>query len=276
MTSKREEQIIEWAENRERERAAAARAEQERLDREREEREEAESRREREQQQLATIHDPQMKLSARVIREFVRGTLVAPAAQRLYNIGMGIEKFPVVVPNGDSAVKIIDVPAPPAVQVKALTAIIQVGVPPQAAPLDTNAEELPGVLVLGEDDVDSARQLAHGERYVPPERRLSAFAEAVGEPSPTMGAYPSDPGVTTSGIDPTMQSRVEAGEFELVEVDETPDSAEATRDDRGATDASPPVPPPDTASLAKQILARRRARRANGNGAHAHPDPRRD
>lgn len=172
-------------------------------------------------------------VSAKMVREYVRAVALEPAIRRLFRIGMGVEKFDHVTMMGN----VIEVSASASTQVKALAEIVAIGVPGQIGLVDGDGEMLPGVLALGPMQLDAARQAAHGERYI------------------AAGASPLDTALRS------MEERIADGEFETVEVDEGIGHETQSEDV-----APPPITP--TLTPEQAILAKRRARKTNGNGAH--------
>jgi hypothetical protein len=189
---------------------------------------------------LPKLGDAFAGYGAKLVRDWVRATLVPGALQRLYNTGMGIQKFDQPTQAGN----VVTVEAPPAVQVKALAIIVQMGVPTQMGVVDGDGNLLPGVLALGPLDLDAARQQVHGERYVSPEAdaRLRAGVRALtGDP--------------TQESPPPMSERIKAGEFQMVEVEEG-----VGMDARSDVDHAPgPIPAHETTE--QRILRQRRERR---------------
>jgi hypothetical protein len=188
------------------------------------------------------------QVTARVIREYVRAVMIEPVVKRIYDIGMGVETFDVPTMAGNT----VTVPASASVQVKALSALIQVGVPSQIGLVDDDGQVLPGVVALGELDMRSVQTTEHAAR-------LGAAARVFGaEPAERS----DNPAATFS---PAMEQRVAAGEFEVVEIEEG----------HGVVAASPDVAPPPVneseMTLEQKILAKRRAKRAQVNG---HPNGR--
>lgn len=170
-----------------------------------------------------------MAVSAKMVREYVRAVALEPAIRRLFKIGMGVERFEVATMMGN----IIEVPASASTQVKALTEIINIGVPGQIGLVDGDGEVLPGVLALGPMQLDAARQAAHGDRYI-----------AAG-PSPLDNALRS------------MEERIADGEFETVEVEEGIGHEKQSDD----VPPAPIAPINERNRLEQEILAKRRARK---------------
>jgi hypothetical protein len=160
-------------------------------------------------------HEIAAMLNSKVIRRYVQAVLAERAIGRLYDIGMGVTQFTVPTMTG----KLVVVPAAASVQVKALTAVLAIGLPHTHSVIDDDGNVLPGIFAMGPLELDQARRIAHGDRYM--ETPEATIAES---PKP-------------------MAERIAAGEFTVVELDET--AAVAARDD----DAAPP---------------------ANGNGANGH------
>lgn len=196
--------------------------------------------------------------TAKLIRDWTRSVLGVHALKRLFDIGMGVAEFDVPTMTG----RVVTVPASAGVQVKALATIVAVGVPRQLGIVDQGDGELPGVFVLGELDLDEARREAHGERYMRPDGALPAMTD--GRTGP-----PGEPL-------PPMAERIAAGEFELVEIEESAVDPGMVGDGDRAPEPLPPAAP----SLEQQILAKRRRQRSvksNGhNGHHGGIDAARD
>ena len=183
------------------------------------------------------IHLPFVGVKSALVRDWVRAMLVPPALERLYRIGMGVERFEVVTEKGTTFV----VPANASVQVRALQAVIGVGVPQQLG-LASEDGEAPGVLAVGEWELAVARSEVHGSASGP--------VEVIG---PGESAEPYVP--------------PEGHAVVVVE------DAEATNDAKA--DEPPPPADPDRNALARAILAKRRARRAgphDGPRAGDHPN----
>lgn len=140
-------------------------------------------------------------LNSKVIRRYVQAVLAERAIGRLYDIGMGVTTFDVPTMTG----KIVRVPAAASVQVKALMGVISIGIPSHQQVVDEDGNALPGVFAMGPLELDQARRIAHGDRYM-------AQPEAIEAPPPR-----------------PMAERIADGEFTVVEVDET--AAVAGRDD---------------------------------------------
>ncbi len=216
-----------------------------RVEREREEREEEDYEREAYGSlTIPDIHEPIKRVSAALVRDWVRANLVPAAVQRMHDIGHGVTKFDVPTAAGNT----VRVPAPSSVQQRALAAIISIGVPQQLG-LTGEGGELPGVIALGPLELDEARREAHQGRF----------------PLPTSGGIevPLSP---ASGA--PIYTPPEGHEITVVEEG----IGSTGSDTRG--EVAPPAPP-STPTLAQQILARRRARKngahstpSNGNGAH--------
>ena len=184
---------------------------------------------------------PLKQVSSSLVRDWVRSALVPAAVKRLYDIGMGVTEFTVVDIKGGHHV----VEAPPTVQRAALRDIVSIGVPPQVG-LTGDDNELPGVLALGEYELEQARDEVHADRADRP--RLTGGIEV-----PESGSSPeqAEPYTPPAG-------------HEVVVVEGEAKGGAATH-----TDESPPPPPvsPDRNALAKQILAKRRAARSRPNAS---------
>lgn len=225
-----------------------------------------------------------MALDARAVRAYVRATMLEPAVRRLYDVGMGIQEFRVPTMAGT----VVLVPASPSTQVRALTALIEIGVPKTVGLAEGGDGELEGVFALGPLELDQARKAAHGERYIaapvevmgmaPPDAPEGFVSNSVEPERPDMPVPELVPTSAKDAADRTadtalklddvlgpMAERIRGGEFELVEIDETADTRKAADD----LDAAPP-PIVEESTLEQRILARRRAERAR------RADPRRD
>lgn len=176
-------------------------------------------------------------LSTKIIRQYIRAELVEPVVKRLYDIGMGIERFDMPTMAGT----IVRIPAQARTQVGALKLLLDSGIP-RTNLVDEEGNRIAGVFVVGALQLDEARQLSQGDKYI------------------------GDGEARVTQLDP-MAERIERGEFELVEIDETAEQAQ--RDD---PDAAPPpiVPEPDTPE--QRILRRRRAKNGNGTNGNGRYD----
>jgi hypothetical protein len=171
------------------------------------------------------------RVSANVVREWARAALVPKALSRLYEIGMGITQFKVPTEAGN----VVEVPASASVQRAALRDVIAVGVPSQVG-IAPEAVDLPGVLALGELELDDARAEAHaGVRSLPASVSTGGIEVPAPEPVP---AYEPPP------------------EHRVVEVIESATLGESPAD-------TTPAIIDERRALAKAILAkRRRAKRS--------------
>lgn len=179
-------------------------------------------------------------VKAALVREWVRATLVPPALKRMYNIGMGVTTFDVPTMAGN----VVNVPAPPSVQQRALAAVIAIGVPPQLG-ITSESSDIPGVIALGTmEEMAEARAEAHGARF--PMRQLSQGGIEIAATEPT----------TEPATEPTSETRYTppAG-HEVVEVIEGVDGP-------GVVDTTdlPPAVISTEPTLAQRILAKRRER----------------
>lgn len=188
---------------------------------------------------------------AKLVREWVRAVLLPPAIRRLYDTGMGIERFDTPTAVGS----VLRIEAPAAVQVKALAALVSIGVPTQLGIVDSDSNVLPGVLALGPLELDAARAEAHGERYVDAatHARLVAAHQADGP----LAEQPVAPVAST--LRP-MAERIAAGEFEVVEVDEG--VGVVVPEGKYPPEAAPVDPATLPPTTEQQMLANRRAKRA--------------
>lgn len=206
----------------------------------------------RDRSELPGLSQAEAKLvSAKLVREFVRAFVVEPVIQRMYRTAMGIETFEVPTAAGN----VVTVPALPETQVRAMSKLLDIGVPTQLGLVDDDGGTLPGVFALGPIELDEARKVAHGERYIASASIGDAIAEVVDSASVDPAAVPEP-----------MEARIERGEFEIVEVDE---GVGFEKQDGENDVPPPPAPITERNRLEQEILARRRARRAkaNGNGA---------
>lgn len=194
-----------------------------------------------ETEEALPLRMPLKRLSASLVRDWVRTTLVPEAVKRMHEIGMGQTTFDVPTMTG----KVVQVPAPASVQQRALAAIIAIGVPPQVG-ITSEGAETPGVIAMGPVELDDARAEVHA-RYLP---RIGGIEVPAG------GAE-------------TPETYVPPPDHTVVEIDEHT----STHDDRRAE--VPPPPPPRSKTLAQVILERRRAaRRAASPPTHEATDAR--
>lgn len=196
---------------------------------------------------LRSLGAPMDVVKAAVVRDFVRSMMLPDAIARLYNIGMGFETFtvPIAVPgmkDHPPHVKMVDVEAEARVQVGALGKLLDIGLPRQVGLVDGSDKELPGVFTLGPMQLEEAREIASHGTF--------------------MGRQPSGNDAPVSEI---MKARADAGEFEIVEVEEG-ETVVASADQPEPVVTQPP-------RLEQEILARRRKavdkrvrRPQNGNG----------
>lgn len=223
-------------------------------ERTREEIEEEEYERETFGDLVPDINQPIRRVSAALVRDWVRATIVPKAVRRMAEIGMGITRFEVPTMAGNT----VRVPAPSSVQQRALAAVISIGVPQQLG-LTGEGGELPGVIALGPLELDEARREAHQARGILP---TSGGIEVFATEGVAPGAGES-PKLASEGSTPSAPVYVAPEGHTIVEVEENG----VTNDTRADV---PPPPPPTEPTLAQKILARRRAARShpNGNGAH--------
>lgn len=165
-----------------------------------------------------------------IVRDFVRSILIPPAIARLHDIGHGIATFE-TIGFGEHGPSIVHVEAPAVVQVAALKALIDIGLPRQLGLVDAGDQPMPGVIVLGGPQLAEAREIA------------------------SHGAYMGTPVPTSNGngtpLDPAMRARVDAGEFQVLEVEE---------DGSGQTERNPDALDPELPSepTPEQIILQRR------------------
>jgi hypothetical protein len=194
-------------------------------------------------------------LSAELVRRYVRARYIGPVLERLYDTAMGVQKFGYANDSG----KLIEVGASAAIQVRAMTALVEIGVPRALGLVDSTGQELPGVMALPEWDLESARMQAHGDKYIGEGRIVTNGPETVNN-----DGSQQEPSVVAEGlpVEAPSSDPPDDEQFEYVVVEETGD---------GSLAAGPTIPPTPasggTRDLALQILARRRARNgSNGNG----------
>lgn len=197
---------------------------------------------------LPSIESVKVHHTAKVIRDWVRTVLCPPALKRLYDVGMGVQTFATPTAAGN----VVNIEAPPVVQVNALKVITALGIPTQMGLVDGNDNEAQGILALPPLDLDAARQVAHGDRYVAPD----VHARAVAQLQPGT-AKPHEDELPASVVTPLrpMSERIAAGEFTVVEIDEGVKTAD-TREDAA------PGPIADVETPAKAALRRHRERMA--------------
>jgi hypothetical protein len=196
---------------------------------------------------IAGIETPIVKVSAQVVRDWVRAMMVPPALKRMYEIGMGVTKFEVPTMAGN----VVQVGAPASVQQKALAAVIALGVPPQVGIADGSEDETPGVLAVGEWELQDAREAVHSSRAALP----PGVVPAEPEPSEPANEPASDAG------EPAYRPPEGHGVVEVIE------RGDGTSEIVNAPAEALPARAPDTALLAKLILAKRRL--AKKRSAHA-------
>lgn len=132
---------------------------------------------------------PLKRVSANLVRDYARAVLVPEALLRLHEIGMGKTTFATPVATG----AVLQLEAPPAVQANALKAVIAVGVPPQVG-LVGDAEPLPGVIAVGEYELQEARDEAHtGVRSATLPRAGGIEVSDAIERAPRGGAVKAEP-----------------------------------------------------------------------------------
>jgi len=175
----------------------------------------------------------------KLVRDWVRSELLPEVIPRLYDIGMGVQKFDVPTMAGN----VVTVPAPASVQVNAIATLIDVGMGHNKHD-ETGMDELPGVFALGELELVAVQE--RNEQL-----RSSGGILASGNGSPPE-------------FSETTGATVPEG-HEVVEVDEDPMKGIGNGTHPG--EEPPPEPPPAPPTLEQQILARRRMRRdVRGNG----------
>lgn len=204
---------------------------------------------------------------AKLVREYVRSVLAPNLLLRMYKTAMGTQKFDTPTAIG----RVVQVEAPPAVQMATARALVQIGIPMQLGVTDDDGRTLPGVIALGTLDLDAARQESHGDRYVSAEEHarlvaghmaMAPSASPNGEQGHATGkdggGWVSSEGHATGngGKLRPMSERIAAGEFEIAEVEEGVGTVA-----RSSEDAAPgPLPGP---TIEQKLLANRRARRAS-------------
>lgn len=217
------------------------------IERAREAREEEEYETAVEAASVLDIRAPFVGVKSALVRDWVRAALVPSAVKRLYDIGMGVTRFDVPTMAGNT----VRVPAPAAVQTRALQGIIGIGVPQQLGLL-SDEDNVPGVIAVGEWELAAARGDA--------------------EPDPTaigpVDLPPSNDSIAHALGDVLGEYRPPAG-HDVVVVDES----DVTNDVRA--ELPPPPVNPERNALAKAILANRRAARSgphDGPRAGDHPN----
>jgi hypothetical protein len=189
-------------------------------------------------------------IGARVVRDWVRAQLIPAALTRLYNIGMGTQKFTIATEKGG----LVDVEAFASVQVEALSKLVDLGVPRQLGLVDSDGEDLPGVIALGVLELDEVQRDQHSERF-PQLKRLGE-----GDGVEVAADDESQTGISDIG-DVMLSPSVRSGGYEIVEV---PQEAMIAKD--GEKPGEVPPPPLSTEpTLAQQILAKRRRDRELGH-----------
>lgn len=179
--------------------------------------------------------------TTKFLREWARATLVPPAILRMHDIGHGITKFATPTAMGN----VVQIEAPPAVQRAALQNIIQLGLPPQLGLVDEDGETLPGVIALGQYDMDATQQQQHHERY-------TGIGPAID------GALAAEDRVADV-LPPSSKSSYELPpEHELVVVEEGIGTEAVTSEDRA------PGPIDETPTPEQIVLARHRERMKRG------------
>jgi hypothetical protein len=190
---------------------------------------------------------PLKQVSSSLVRDWVRSALVPSALERLYKLGMGQLTFATPTQAGN----VVHIEAPPAVQRAALRDVIAVGVP-QSVGLTGEGDALPGVLAMGEFELQQARSEVHARRVGDGSNgtigeRIDAIADEI--------------------VEKVLGTEYVAPEgHEVVEITE---SATSSADDRAAE--PPPPVDPDRNALAREFLARRLAAkqgRVSTNGSH--------
>ena len=188
-------------------------------------------------EQRATIDQfVSRNITTRLVREFVRETIIPDAIERMRAIGHGEIEFPqaIMVPGGKDQpgrIEIVDVQAPASVQVSALAKLVDIG-----APRVTQGNEgvkMIGVIAIGTEgpELQRARELAAQNRVA--ERGLP----------PPGQEYKPPPGHRVM----------------VIEDDLTGTKRPPSPDD--ATSAAPAVPPSPIQSKARELAAKRRAKK---------------
>lgn len=203
----------------------------------------------------ANYGDALGRIGVAIVRDYVRNEMLPQVLQRLYSIGMGVEQFDFVTFDSKTTkagvttktARVIQVAAPAAVQVKALDKLASIATPSSAATGDS-APKMPGIFALPELDLEAAREQA-------------GRGGIMGLPAPTNGNGNGAKGVGDLKLSPDVLAAVDAGEMEIVEVDEKVTPV-------GVIDDEPP--PPVQSAAERQtpeqlILAKRRAKKNGGN-----------
>lgn len=137
---------------------------------------------------------PNPTRTPRWMREYVREHLLPAVVDRLYTIGMGVTRFEVVTMTG----KKVRVPASPAVQVRALDSLKQLGIPTQVGISDDDGISLPGVIVLPPLDPTEAVNMA------------ADAVEYIDEDVHPTTSTPDTPPATDSTVSPAVVQRIRA------------------------------------------------------------------
>jgi len=235
----------------------------EEIERAREEREEEEYERSLSAVSVPDIRTPFVSVKSTLVRDWVRAALVPAAVQRLYEIGMGVTRFSVPTMAGNT----VRVPAPAAVQTRALQGIISIGVPQQLG-LASDGDELPGVIAVGEWELAGARGEVH-EQHASSQSIAGALGAALGEGEGVAQGAGESPKLASESSSLSAPAYVPPEGHEVVVVEEH----ETTNDTRAEQEPPPADPLADPRiALAREFLERRRASR-NGTKPHDGPKP---
>lgn len=260
--------------------ARAREVEEERLEEQRREQEQQAAEEARKRGKFPVIEDvPDLtelydRVAPKLVRNYIRTTMLPGVLLRMYEMAMGRTLHPTFSPLG----ALLELEAPPQVQASVLKSLASLAMPTNHTLDQEQPDTLPGVIALGPLDMEHARRQAHGERFISagPVEAVDVTnehrAEQPVEDGPP-GTHPSmmGEGRVTGDPDaaplPPMEERIARGEFEVVEIDESPNDERGVRHDPGAEDAEPlgpriervlDVPPTPRARKAREILAKRR------------------
>lgn len=191
------------------------------------------------------------RIAAELVRAYVRSVMLPDTVKRLFEIGMGRTQFTGVTMFGD----FFEMEAPAHVQVAALKAINEIGVPAKLGTGDA-VPTLPGVFALPESDLEDARGILAKGQYMGsnankrlPRQALNTVLDAGTEPR---GVKLSD----------DVERAIEAGDMEVIEVEDGDEVVPS--DDRDP----PPVRPASQRLTPEQLILARRRRRNGSNGTN--------
>ena len=175
----------------------------------------------------------------KIVRKWCLSELVPEAILRMRDMGMGDLTFATPTQAGN----VVQVEAPAAVQRSALHDLIAIGLPTQLGIVTDDGFTLPGVIALGQFDMEAAQELAHGPRFA-----AAGIGPAIGG-----GLHESD------RIGEALPPKASGGyelppDHEMIVVDEGIGTTATTSEDR------PPAPLPATTTPEQVVLARHRER----------------